>query len=456
MSVKLKTLAILSIALTVLSCQSQQDVDYALLSGQVLNAEGVNYVTVKGDNFSYDIDTNEAGIFSDTLRVSRGYYRFYSGRERTTIFLDHGYVLNLTLDQPQFDETLVFEGEGKGTKVNNYLADKARLDEELTLDFQTLFAQEEDPFIESLDDWKTQMNELLVATTITDDAFSGLESRSLDYEYLTQLANYEYYHQYATKNSTYQASDKIKAYLVDLDLGNETDFKALATYKRLVQSYFGAMIERGEVTQAFDEIKTIKSSLIKEGLVPDYTYKVQPGNEDAEKIYEGILSITSDSTLIAGLTEKIEKIRQLQKGMISTSFAYQSIEGATVSLADLKGKYVYIDVWATWCGPCLREIPALKRLEADYHDASVAFVSISIDEQKDFEKWQTMVAEKELKGIQLFADNSWKSDFVKAYAIDGIPRFIVIDPEGNILDPNAPRPSNPEIRELFQAMEIKS
>jgi len=61
---------------------------------------------------------------------------------------------------------------------------------------------------------------------------------------------------------------------------------------------------------------------------------------------------------------------------------------------------------------------------------------------------------KSLGGIQLFADNDWKSSFVKDYQINGIPRFILIDTEGNIVDPNAPRPSSPELIELLTELNI--
>ena len=300
------------------------------------------------------------------------------------------------------------------------------------------------------------MDQLLAGANIMDETFVATEKRNLNYEYLTQFANYEYYHQYAVKDSDFKVSDGFNDNLAGIDLNNESDFKSLDTYKNLLQSYFGAMIESGEVAKAFEAIKSIQSNTIKEGLVPDYTYKVQPGNEDAEAIYEGILSVTSDSATVAELNVKIEKIRKLQTGMPSPTFTYHSIVGDTVSLDDLQGKYLYVDVWATWCGPCLREIPSLKTLENDFHGAPIEFVSISIDVDKDFEKWQQMVADKELKGVQLFADKNWKSDFVQAYAIDGIPRFILIDPKGNIVDPNAPRPSDPEIREILQGISSNS
>jgi len=143
----------------------------------------------------------------------------------------------------------------------------------------------------------------------------------------------------------------------------------------------------------------------------------------------------------------------LPKGAPSPMFSnYENHAGGTTSLEELKGKYVYIDVWATWCGPCKVEIPYLKKVEADYHDKNIEFVSVSIDRPKDHPKWISMVSEKELGGVQLFADNDWQSQFVKDYFIKGIPRFILIDPSGNIVSPNAPRPSDPELRSLLEEL----
>ena len=111
---------------------------------------------------------------------------------------------------------------------------------------------------------------------------------------------------------------------------------------------------------------------------------------------------------------------------------------------------MYVDVWATWCGPCKAEIPYLKEVEEEFKEENIAFVSISIDREKDHEKWENMVAEETLGGIQLFADKDWESQFVKDYYISGIPRFILIDPEGKIVSPDAPRPSNPKLKEMLK------
>ena len=136
-------------------------------------------------------------------------------------------------------------------------------------------------------------------------------------------------------------------------------------------------------------------------------------------------------------------------GTPSPSFDYENHKGGTTSLESLKGKYVYVDVWATWCGPCRAEIPHLKKVEGAYHGKNIEFVSISIDAAKDHEKWQKFVTDKELGGIQLFADNDRNSQFVKDYQINGIPRFILIGPKGEIVSADAPRPSSPELVELL-------
>ena len=162
--------------------------------------------------------------------------------------------------------------------------------------------------------------------------------------------------------------------------------------------------------------------------------------------------------------ETIAVREQFPVGSPSPTFEnYENFEGGTTSLSDLKGKYVYVDVWATWCGPCIAEIPSIKKLEGEYKDKNIQFVSISIDDAMRSgggdlavakNKWKTMVEEENLVGLHLFSDKNWESDFVKNYNIQGIPRFILIDPNGNVVDANAPRPSSKNLVELFDSLGI--
>ena len=144
------------------------------------------------------------------------------------------------------------------------------------------------------------------------------------------------------------------------------------------------------------------------------------------------------------------KNAQLQKaitGKQSAGFDYENHKGGKSKLEDFKGNYVYLDIWATWCGPCRAEIPSLKKIEEKYHGKNITFISISVDTDKDHEKWKKFVTDKELGGVQLFADKNWMSDFIQAYGINSIPRFILIDPKGNVVSADANRPSDDKLQE---------
>jgi len=131
-------------------------------------------------------------------------------------------------------------------------------------------------------------------------------------------------------------------------------------------------------------------------------------------------------------------------GKKSPYFNYENLLGGTTSIDDLKGKFLYIDIWATWCGPCKDEFPSFRKLEEKYHGLDyLDFVSISIDKITDREKWIEMIEKEKLYGIHLLADKDWKSQYVIDNMIDmsGIPRYIIVDPEGYIVNSDAPRPS---------------
>lgn len=155
--------------------------------------------------------------------------------------------------------------------------------------------------------------------------------------------------------------------------------------------------------------------------------------------------------------------RQFPKGADSPTFeGYENFNGESTSLSDLKGKYVYVDVWATWCGPCKVEIPSLKKVASIYKDKNIEFVSISVDDdrrhggswEKANESWKKMVEEKELSGVQLYSPKGWQSEFIRDYKINSIPRFILIDPEGKVVSASAPRPSSEELLRLFEEENI--
>ena len=141
-------------------------------------------------------------------------------------------------------------------------------------------------------------------------------------------------------------------------------------------------------------------------------------------------------------------MRYQKKGDPGIDFTYPDKDNNLISLSSFKGKNVYVDVWATWCGPCRDEIPFLTKLEKDYHDANIVFVSVSLDNDQDKQKWLDMLKDKNMTGVQLFA-SGWNAQITQDYAISTIPRFMLFDIDGNVIDLNAPRPSSESIRTLL-------
>jgi len=146
--------------------------------------------------------------------------------------------------------------------------------------------------------------------------------------------------------------------------------------------------------------------------------------------------------------DQLVPLVSLKPGEPAFAFSYPDKEGKTVTMADLKGKVVLIDVWATWCGPCKEQIPHLKKLEEEMKGTDLQVVSISVDEAKDKEKWLKMMKDLNLGGIQLFA-SGW-GDLAKYYRITGIPQFIVIDRNGKIINADAPAPSQSRLKPLLE------
>ena len=438
----------------IMSCNTEPEIDYTVVSGTIENPKG-NVVTIyKGREKIQEFNLNAEGTFSDTLRVAEGYYSIGHGRERSTLFLQKGDVIDVTINTAQFDESISYTGVG--AENNNYLAAKYLADERASGDVATVYALEEEEFMAKLNEIKAIKEQLLSDSQNLDEDFKSLELRNLEFEHLANLQRYETYHEYFAKKDGFKASEEFLKPLVEVDYTDGELYESLATYKQLVQGHYSnALRKSDDPAKIFEELKMKASPVLKEDLANMLNFEVSPNNEHNEAYYKGILALATDEEFKSKLTKKYNKVKLLGKGMPSPQFEdYENHKGGTMSLSDLKGKYVYVDVWATWCGPCKREIPYLKEVEASYHDRNIAFVSTSIDKAKDHNLWVEMVKNKELGGIQLFADNDWNSKFVKDYAIEGIPRFILIDPEGKIVTADAPRPSDPKLVKMFEELKL--
>jgi thiol-disulfide isomerase/thioredoxin len=193
--------------------------------------------------------------------------------------------------------------------------------------------------------------------------------------------------------------------------------------------------------------------------VKDYAYYsmmggllYQHGADIPENIMTAFQANCKDAESVEKVMKEYNQWTTVAKGKDAPTWKYENIKGEIVGLEDLRGKVVYIDVWATWCGPCMQELPYLEDLETKYAaGGKIEFVSVSIDKDKD--AWEKMVVGKSMKGVQLYADKAWDSSICKDNLITGIPRFMLIDTEGKLINVNAPRPSSDEINTIFEEIQ---
>ena len=117
-----------------------------------------------------------------------------------------------------------------------------------------------------------------------------------------------------------------------------------------------------------------------------------------------------------------------------------AVSGSTISMGSLKGKVVVVDFWATWCGPCVAEMPTMKKLYQKYHGQGVEFLGISLDQPKEqggLDALKKFVKEKEIPWPQYYQGKGWQSDFSSSWGINSIPSMFVVDQEGKLVSVEA-------------------
>lgn len=138
-------------------------------------------------------------------------------------------------------------------------------------------------------------------------------------------------------------------------------------------------------------------------------------------------------------------------GKPAPDFKLENIDGGQTSLSDFKGKVVYLDIWATWCRPCLEEMKKGKKLkEAFKGNKEVVFLYISID--KDVEKWKNYVKTNNVEGVHLISREGAEENILQRYDAPYIPRFVLIDKEGNIVQYEAKAPSDASVENDIRAL----
>ena len=171
--------------------------------------------------------------------------------------------------------------------------------------------------------------------------------------------------------------------------------------------------------------------------------------DHASAMYEDFLHTVGPGVYRRLVADEFRVVQSLTPGNLAPDFTARDINGDLISLSDYRGQVIYLDFWASWCGPCMREMPhakELKRVMANQHDLVFMYISIDTDE----EAWRRTVELHEIEGVHINFPGT-ATGAPALYHVRGVPTFYIIGRDGRIFDNRPPRPSNPDILSTLMA-----
>lgn len=255
---------------------------------------------------------------------------------------------------------------------------------------------------------------------------------------------------YDTKTD-YKKDAEFCSLIKGIDINDDLNFRTALSLTALVSSVDREMKGSNE-QYCYDMMKVVNEKVTNPKLrrmmvriiCNDY-FTYGDGSGDMKTFIPKIEAFAGkDSDIVAPYKQLAISKENTKAGKVAPDITLNTVDGKQVQLKDLiNGKFTYIDVWATWCGPCCKEIPHLEKLVEKFKgNDKVQFISISTD--MDANAWKGKLAKDKPQWAQYILTPENDKKFAEQWGITGIPRFIMIDSTGHIFSANASRPSEEE------------
>jgi len=414
---------------------------------------------------------------ADTIKLGVGgaFELFIEQNTANYFIIEHGkqniqlYLLPTDEVSLQMNATSLLDAKeisGKSAVYIQYLIEKQKADKADQMAFQSfrIASLSSENFFAKRDSIRNSRQKLLKEKNETHhflDSFVSIEKKTFDYQMGLELLNFK---TNLSKMGTPIQSAQFEAFTASLSLSDEevtydSQFRSFAlnqvsevATKRYYSGetktplrYYELLIEVLCTTITSEKNKSVLISELMPQLMNDV------GTKDLRNVIAILEKGCQDQKLVNSIKKAAAQYEYLYPGKPAPDAGFYDAAGNKSKISSYKGKVIYIDAWATWCGPCKREIPFLKALEEEYHGKNVQFISVSTD--KDVNAWKAYIAKESMGGLQLHQSEQFEETISKMYIVNSIPRFIIIDEEGNIVNTDAPRPSSgAEIRTILDGL----
>lgn len=427
----------------------------ATIKGKIVNplADSVSVSYIK-DWIEYSQDIINAkvgpdGSFTVKVPVSEDYLQIdiQHGQQSTELFIEPGANLTMYIDGNDFDNSIKYEGTGAA--LANFMAGHMRdrsFIQEIHSKVQPLYAKEPAEFVPAL-------NELLGE----EKAYVEKNGKELPasfkaywnnyYKYLGYYAmlNYPRIHEMIKQKSYSIGEIPAENYAVLDNAPAEFNdaYLPLSTYRMYAMSYYDAMVSKTKGDPEELSSENMPKGTLEYYLASQYFRYIKYSPIDTtEKHITSFKKQFPTSRYLPLLESKFAIRKSMSPGQPIVDLALVTDEGKKMNLSDLKGKVVFLDFWASWCGPCIAEMPSSKKVREHFAGKDVVFLYISIDD--DEAKWKMAIEKHEIKGIHVRQPGGWAAPAAQKYGVQSIPSYFLIDKKGKYALENVPRPKETE------------